>query len=199
MKPLHLIVTGIVAALAGNLAQAQSATLIRDADLKQEPFTDSATISTLPGKTALTIITSQGGWTQVKDASGLTGWVRLLNVRPDTAGGSASGFLSSLTTLGNVSRTGTTGVVATTGVKGISKELLDTAFPDASERKRLDQYRATTKNARAYAKSQKLQSRELAWLRPADAVPPPPVPQEINTSSITPGSTRSATVRARGN
>lgn len=178
MKQSHLVITWLVAALAGNLAHAQNATLINDADLKLKPFTDAPTVTKLTKKAAVSIIANQGGWTQVKDQDGQTGWVRLLNVRPDSADGSASGFLSSLATLGNVSRTGTTGVVATTGVKGISKDLLKTASPDAAERKRLDQYRATTKDARAYARSQKLQSREVAWLRPADAAPAPAAPSD---------------------
>lgn len=172
MKVLRLSVALAVAYLASSIAYAQNATVIRDAELKQKPFTDASTVGSLRKKAAVNIISSQGGWTQVKDENGQTGWVRLLNIRPDSPK-SAGGFLNSLTSIGNVARTGTTGTTATTGTKGISKDELARATPDPKERKRMDQYRASVKSAQSYARKNKLRSSDLAWLNPSD-VPPAP-------------------------
>jgi len=58
----------------------------------------------------------------------------------------------------------------------ISKDLLARAVPSAKERKRMDQYRATDKTARAYARANKLQARDVAWLKPSDTPPAPSAP-----------------------
>lgn len=170
MKTLRLSVALTAVCLASSIAYAQNATVIRDAELKQKPFTDASTVGNLRKKTAVNIISSQGGWTQVKDKSGQTGWVRLLNIRHDSPK-SAGGFLNSFSTVGNVARTGTTGVTATTGTKGISNDVLARATPDSRERQRMDQYRATVKSAQSYARSNKLRSNDLAWLNSSDAPP----------------------------
>ncbi|NYT60831.1 SH3 domain-containing protein [Alcaligenaceae bacterium] len=172
MNVLRLSVALATVFLACGAAHAQTATLIRDAELKQQPFTDAPTVSSLRKKTAVSIIANQGGWTQVKDANGQTGWVRLLNIRPDSPK-ATGGYFNSLSAMGNVARTGTTGVTATTGTKGISSDLLARATPNPSERKRMDQYRASVKSAQAYARTNKLQSNSLAWLKTSDAPPAP--------------------------
>lgn len=171
--PLSAVVATVC--LASSIAYAQNAALVRDADLKLKPFTDAPTVSSLAKKSPVTIVDNQGGWTQVRDASGQTGWVRLLNVRPDSQSSPSGGLLDSLSSLGNVARTGATGATATTGTKGISNDLLARAVPNAKERKRMDQYRASQKSAKAYARSNKLHSQAVAWLESGDAPPAPTV------------------------
>lgn len=171
MKPLCLSAAIAISCLASSLSYAQNATLTRDAELKSQPFTDAATITSLRKKAAVSIVGSKGGWTQVSDGQGQTGWVRLLDVRPDSQGGSATGFLNSLASIGNVARTGTTGATATTGTKGISIDELKRAVPNPKERKRMDQYLANNKSANAHARANKLQAQHVEWLKPADATP----------------------------
>lgn len=182
MNALHRFIAIAAVCAASSIACAQNATLIRDADLKLKPYTDAQTIGSLPKKTAISIIGNQGGWTQVKDANGQTGWVRLLNVRLDSQGTSTGGFLNTLSTLGNVTRTGSTGATATTGTKGISSDRLARAVPNPEERKRMDQYRATVKSAQSYARTNKLQARDLAWLKSSDAPPAPQNPIRVRAN-----------------
>lgn len=181
MKVLRLPMALAAACLVSGIAYAQNATVIRDAELKQKPFTDAATVGNVSKRTAVNIISSQGGWTQIKDASGQTGWVRLLNIRPDSSS-TSGGFLNSLSSIGNVARTGTTGTTATTGTKGITTDDLARATPDPKERKRMDQYRATTKSAQTYARQNKLRSTDLAWLSTSDAPPAPVSPIRIRSN-----------------
>lgn len=158
-----LVATGLSTA-----AWAENATLTRASDLKAKPFTDAATITSLPEQSRVTVVGSDGGWTQVRTSNGQSGWVRLLNVRPDKQGDSGAGIAKSLGTLGNVARTGSTGNTATTGAKGISKDDLAQAAPNFQEVKRMDQYRASSKEAERYAKDNRLKPQEMSYLDATD-------------------------------
>lgn len=158
-----LLATGL-----SSVVWAQNATLIRASDLKAKPFIDAASIAQLPEQTRLTVVANEGGWSQVRTSSGATGWVRLLHVRLDKQGDAGAGIVKSLGTLGNVARTGSTGQTATTGAKGISKDDLAQAAPNFQEVKRLEQYRASTKEAERYAKDNRLKAQEMSYLDASD-------------------------------
>lgn len=160
---LLLLAAGLSAA-----AWAENATLTRNSDLKAKPFTDAATVTSLTAQSKVTILTNDGGWSQVRTSSGQTGWVRLLNVRPDRQGDSGAGIGKSLSTLGNVARTGSTGNTATTGAKGISKDDLEQAAPNPQEVKRMDQYQATAKDAERYASANRLKAQDVSYLDASD-------------------------------
>lgn len=147
-------------------ALAAPGTLTRASELKAKPFIDAATVAQLPEQSKVDILANEGGWSQVKSSQGQTGWVRLLNVRPDSAGGGNA--LSSLNTLGNVARTGSTGATATTGAKGISKDDLAQAAPNPQEVQRLARYASTPQDAEKHAQAQRLQKRKVAYLDPSD-------------------------------
>ena len=163
MKPASLTLLLLAAGL-GSAAWAENATLIRASDLKAKPFTDASTVTSLPEQSKVQILTNEGGWTQIKSSSGQTGWVRLLNVRPDTQGDSGT----NIGALGNVLRTGSTGSTATTGTKGINKDDLERAKPNPQEVKRLDQYKASDKEAERFASANNLKSREMSFLDAGD-------------------------------
>lgn len=163
MKPASLTLLLLAAGL-GSAAWAENATLIRASDLKAKPFTDAATVTSLPEQSKVQIITNEGGWTQIKSSNGKTGWVRLLNVRPDKQGDSGTNISS----LGNVLRTGSTGSTATTGTKGINKDDLERAEPNPKEVKRLDQYKSSGKEAERFASANNLKAREMSYLDAGD-------------------------------
>lgn len=165
MKIVHLS-SFLCAASLSVSALAAPGTLTRAADLKAKPFVDAATVANLPEQTKVDILGNQGGWSQIKSPQGQTGWVRLLDVRPDSA--SSGNALSSLGTLGNVARTGSTGATATTGAKGISKDDLAQAAPNPQEVKRLAQYASNRQGAEQHARNGRLQKRSMAYLDPAD-------------------------------
>lgn len=168
MTPSRLVTTLMVASLSTGAAWAESATLTRASDLKAKPFTDAATVSSLPEQSKVQIISNDGGWTQIRSADGKAGWVRLLNVRPDSKGDSGAGIGKGIANLGNVARTGSTGTTATTGTKGISQDDLARANPNFQELKRMDENKATTKDAERYAAANKLKTQNMNYLEPAD-------------------------------
>lgn len=163
MKSLPLLRTAVFAmalALPAALVSASPASVVRSSTLHARPFVDSPAIATLAAKLRVEIIGAQGAWNQVKLANGKTGWVRLLNLRPESARGGSS--LAGLSQLGNVARTGSTGSAATTGAKGISKEELEAAEPNFAEVERIESYRSNPAQARQHAASSRLQAREVA-------------------------------------
>lgn len=165
MTPLSLLRAALAAVTLSVLAAAAAATpatVVRNSTAHERPFVDAPTIATLAAKTRVEIIGAQGAWNQVRLANGKTGWVRLLNLRPEAAGGGSS--LAGLGQLGNVARTGSTGSAATTGAKGISKEDLEAAEPNLAEVERLEGFRSNPTEARQYAASARLQAREVAPL-----------------------------------
>ncbi len=116
---------------------------VRDTELKEKPFLDAATVSTLPSKTAVEVLTRRGGWMEVRSSDGKQrGWARLLNVRlGDPERRPPSGNLLSALGIGNRPRPQTTATV-TTGVRGFSEEDLQKAEPAPEELKRMEGYAA---------------------------------------------------------
>ena len=158
----------LLAAGLSTAAWAENATLTRASDLKAKPFSDATTVTSLPEQSKVNIIGNDGGWTQIRTSSGQSGWVRLLNVRPDRQGDSGASIGKSLGTLGNVARTGSTGNTGTTGAKGISKDDLEHAAPNFQEVKRMDQHKVSTKEAERFAKDNRLKAQALSYLDSTD-------------------------------
>lgn len=160
---LAVLAAGV--AFAASVMAAQEGTLIRAADLKAKPQIDAVTVKALGENTPLQVLGNDGGWSQVATREGKQGWVRLLNVRLASSGGS-SNVGKDIDALGNVVRTGSTGASATTAAKGLSKEDLEKATPNPAEVKKLDAYRVTPEAASAYARNAKLVARQVPELKP---------------------------------
>lgn len=160
-------------------ASAETAVTTRETELKQEPFTDAATIATLPNKTAVEVLKRQGGWTQIKPSTAGQGWVRMLNLR--FGDGSAKSGGSELGALFNVARTGSSGTTVTTGVKGldITKDTIQNASPNTAELKRMHGYSVSKGEALKFANNAHLQKQSVEYLgasssRPSGSSSPTP-------------------------
>jgi hypothetical protein len=153
-------------AYAGEAGQ----TLIKT-DLKQEPFADAKTIATLDASTAVEVIKRQGGWMQVKPATGAEGWVKMTTIKIGGPGAAAKGD-TGMTSLWNVAsqgRSGNTGVTVATGVRGLSPEDMKNAKPAPDEVKKLDNYAASKSQAESSASKAKLASQKVDYLAEAKA------------------------------
>ncbi len=147
---------------------AESAQTLTSTDLKQEPFVDAKTISTLPAKTPVEVQKRQGGWLQIK-AADVEGWVKMTNIRLGSGGADAKGDsgLADLFNVATTGRSGEKGVTVATGVRGLSAEDLKNTTPAPEEVKKLDSYSGSKNEAQAFASSGKLQSQKVDYL--ADA------------------------------
>jgi len=141
------------------LAWAEPAALIRAAELKKEPATDSATVAELAENTAVDALERRGGWTRVKTAAG-EGWIKMLSLRYGAPGTAKSGD-TGLSQLFNVARTGSSGTQVTTGVRGLEAEQIAHARPDAGELRKMQAYAASRETAAAFASRGKLQARAV--------------------------------------
>jgi len=143
------------------VAAAEPATVIRAAELKQEPASDAATLATLPENTAVDALERKGGWTRVKTGAG-EGWVRMLSLRLGSATTVKPGA-SGLTQAFNVARTGTSGTQTTTGVRGLDADQIANAQPNPAELAKLEKFAANREAAASFATEGKLAPTSVAY------------------------------------
>ena len=143
------------------VAWAEPATVIRSAELKQQPASDAATVATLAENTAVEAFERKSGWTRVKTASG-EGWVRMLSLRFGGAAAAKSGS-SGVSQLFNVARTGSSGTQVTTGVRGLDEQQLATAQPNPAELAKLDGFAADRDAAASFAAQGKLEAQSVGY------------------------------------
>ena len=123
-------------------------------DLKATPHSDAKAAGQLAANTTVDILERRGGWLRISGA-GKSGWAKLHQVRagegPETKR-SGEG-LAILKNVGQTGRSGSTGIVATTGIRGMSAEELKNAKPDPAAVQAVERYRANANQAREYAKA----------------------------------------------
>lgn len=170
MKPLFaasLCAMGLCASVSCVLAAqpAETAYTVRATDLKAKPFSDAATLSTLPERSRVEVLGRQASWMQVR-AEGASGWVKMLSLRFSSEGAPRKPGDSGLGTLFNVAATGKSGSTVTTGVRGLSEENLKTARPDPEALRAMQNYAASAENAASFAKAGRLEKRSKDYLPP---------------------------------
>lgn len=142
-----MVLTGALLLAAAAMAQ-DAGVVLRESALKQEPYSDAATVATLSAQTAVNVVERKGAWLKVT-AGEHGGWLRLLAVRSGGVSGKTgdSGLSQAL----NVARTGASGSATATGVRGLDKEQIANASPDFAQLAKLDGYAAQGGDARALA------------------------------------------------
>jgi len=149
-----LLALGVVQADSGTTAQTVVAGNMNDG-----PYSDANVVASVPVNTNLTIIERQGGWYHVRLASGQLGWVRMTNLRLNSAGSGSSGSstpakssTSSFFSLFESGRSGASGTTATTGVRGLNTGDIANAKPNLQAVADLAQWAAKPDAAREFAK-----------------------------------------------
>jgi len=132
---------------------------VRNTEIKAKPFSDAATLATLPEKTSVSIVQRMGGWVRISSSKG-NGWVKMLNLRSSSARTGDTGLQS----LFNMGRTGSSGITVATGVRGLSSEDVQNAQPNPAEYAKLANFAVTQNQATQFAKNGKLQSQSLAFI-----------------------------------
>jgi len=152
----------LLLACSAGIAPAQEAGYAaRQVELKREPFSDAASAGTLPERTEVKIVSRQGGWLRIESASG-AGWVRMLSIRTGSTGG--AGGDSGIKQLFNVARSGSSGTVVATGVRGLDREQIANAQPDAAELSRMAQFAASQADAERFASRASLAAQAVDYL-----------------------------------
>jgi hypothetical protein len=162
MKTLSRLVA-MMAFLIPAAYAAETGYTLKPTEVKDKPFLDATTLTTLPEKTTVEILTRQGAWMQIKAAEVKQGWIRMLSVRlgsPDQK--PQGGSLLSALSIGSRPRPSTNSTV-TTGVRGFSEEDLANAKPNAAEVEKMKSFASTTEEATKIAESGKLAARAVAY------------------------------------
>src|ERR1043165_4446717 len=119
------VIAGMLFA-AGALAK-DVGTIRSNVDLMSAPYSDAKTAGSLSANTRVDVLERKGAWVNVTTAD-KNGWVKLYQVRigegPEKQGSSG---LNQLWNVGQTGRSGTQGIVATTGIRGMSAEQLKQA------------------------------------------------------------------------
>ena len=157
----YLFVLLLCASFAAPVYAKQLAYTVRSTEIKQQPFSDAATIATLKEKTGVNILSRQGGWVRISSESG-NGWVRMLSLRSDSTAQKQGD--SGLKSLLNVGRTGSSGITVATGVRGLSEEDLKNAHPDPDELAKLNNYTSSKAQAEKFARDAKLKTLRLDYV-----------------------------------
>lgn len=166
MNLSKLLPVALAGCMLSALVAAADGTLIRAADLKAKPLLDAATVKALAAETPLSVIGSDGGWSQVKTGDGAQGWVRMLNVRLKGNAEQSGNVVKNIAEVGNVARTGTTKGTATTGAKGLTKEEISNAVPNMAELKKMENYKSSPAASERFAKNAKLSRKDVPELTP---------------------------------
>jgi len=163
MKTL-LRLLALLAWLIPSAYAAETGYTLKATEVKDKPFLDANTLTTLPEKTTVEILTRQGAWMQIKTADVKQGWIRMLSVRlgsPDQKPQGGGSLLSSLA-ISSRPRPASTSTV-TTGVRGFSEEDLANAKPNAAEVEKMKGYAATPEEATRLAESGTLEVKPVAY------------------------------------
>lgn len=162
-KPL---LAALLLALATDAFAAEKATLARDSELRSKALSDAPVITKLKANASVSIESRTGAWAKVTTTDRRTGYVRLLNLRTQSAQKGNSG----ISALASTFRTGSSGQSVATGVKGMSAEQLTGAAPSPEQLAKLAALRETDARARSAAGSAGLSAQTVAYLpAPADA------------------------------
>lgn len=146
------------------LFSAEVGTTRSTAKILSAPKSDAKVVGQLAQNSRVEIMERRGAWLRVK-RDGTSGWLRLHQVRlGEGAQKTSSEGTKMLWNVGQTGRSGASGIVATTGVRGLSADDLKTAKPDPKQVQALESYRANDAQAREQARVAGLRENQIAHL-----------------------------------
>ncbi len=174
MKIRYANIVSLLAALASlavaTAAMAETAKTAHPTDLYADSQSDAASLASLPQGAAVEVLQRRGAWTQVKSGT-QTGWVRMLNLRFDSQGGTAStnsgNSLGTLAGLGRKSNSGT----ETNAVRGINEEDLKNAQPNPAAFQKMTTLASDKPTAQKFGTKYKLAARQVPYMADGNNAP----------------------------
>ncbi len=152
----------LAAFVCSSVLAAETGVVLKPDQLRADAFSDAKVVGNLSKNDTVDILNKKGAWLQIK-SGGKTGWVRLLTVKRNSAGGNNLAGVVGVAT----GRSGTGKVVSTTGIRGLSAEDLKTAQFNEAETKKLESYTVSADEAKQFAASGGLSSRQTPYFQGA--------------------------------
>lgn len=159
-----------LAPLAGSVHAQEAAVIKRATQLRDAPSDGGASVAPLDANTVVTRTNERKGpWTKVSTQQGASGWVHMFDLGPQSGAATPSNnaATSGLRGLGGLfGGTGgsTTTATSTVGIRGLGAEDIANAQPDPAAVGRVEGLRVNADQARQFASSASLQSREVPAL-----------------------------------
>lgn len=150
----------LAACACSSAIAADTGVVLKPDQLRADAFSDAKVVGTINKNDSVDILNKKGAWLQVKSA-GKTGWVRLLTVKRNSAGGNNVAGVVGVAT----GRSGTGKVVSTTGIRGLSAEDLKTAQFNEAETKKLESYTVSADEAKQFAANGGLSSQQTPYFQ----------------------------------
>lgn len=157
----------LLALLLSPPAMAGQATVLRDSELRAEPYADAAVVTTLRANSRLDVMKRQGGWYQVRDGQQRHGWLRMSAVRLgaiDTSKSVDGKGIGQTLQLLQTGRSGSSGTTVATGIRGLDADDVSQAKPDHQALEQLAHYQVTPKTARSFATKAQLHTQPIGYL-----------------------------------
>jgi hypothetical protein len=164
-KTFVLSVNAAMLALIAVATMAKEPGTVRtNAELMAAPYRDAKSAGRIKPDTRVDVVERRGAWVHVT-APEKDGWLRLHEVRlGDGEEKKGSSGLRALWNVGQTGRSGTQGIVATTGIRGMSADQLKSAEPNPAEVEKLESYKANDEQAREHATVAKLKEQKIEKL-----------------------------------
>jgi hypothetical protein len=157
----NIIVLCLLLGFVPSVWAAGTAYTIRPTELKAKPYTDAQTLTTLPPRTRVEVLTRQASWTQVKSTS-FSGWVKMLSLQLESNAQKRGD--NGLRSLFNVASTGRSSSTVTTGIRGLSEEQLKNTKPNPQALEAAKRYAVNREAAQRYAAEGKLHAQSVDYL-----------------------------------
>jgi cellulase/cellobiase CelA1 len=139
--------------------QAQNqANVVRDTELKAQPFVDAATLKSLNSNAKVNVLSQKASWMEVQ-AQGTTGWLKMLSLRFEARAENSGKVLDSVKSLRGDSTT-------TTSVRGLRKaNFLNQISPSPDAFEKVKQFPPSKPEATEFAKKEKLEDQRQDYVK----------------------------------
>lgn len=158
----NIVALLLLIGLAPAVWAGETAYTIRPTELKAKPYSDAQTLTTLPPRSQVEVLSRQASWTQVKSPS-FSGWVKMLSLRLESSGQGKRGD-NGLMALFNVASTGRSNSTVTTGIRGLSEEQLKNTKPNPQALQAAKRYAISRQEAQRFATEGKLHAHQVEYL-----------------------------------
>lgn len=168
LRTLFVLFSAFLISQPLQAAEPQQATVLRDTELRADPFSDAVVVTRVRAESSLRVLQRRGGWYQVRDKQKRTGWLRMSTIRFGDGNSAASdnggnGLEKTMRFL-STGRSGASGTTVATGIRGLDSADMSNATPDHAAVKQLDSFKVSAKDARAFAQTAELDSQELDYM-----------------------------------
>ena len=158
------------AAVPLSAAHAQTAVVKRSTELRESPADNAPSLGQIPANTQVNRTSERNGpWVKVQTPQGATGWVHMFDLGPQSGSATptnnaATSGLRGLGGLFGGNSGSTTTATSTVGIRGLDAEDIANAQPNPAAVGRAESLRVNADQARQFASSASLQSRDVPAL-----------------------------------